>query len=633
MKIIQKYSIIIVFITLFIILFSTEIFAISNNSFSINKSNIEITINFAGNLSDFGGPYWRPPGEDDALDEPSEGTFRDGYYTNDSRQHEDWMYINISVTGEPNEVWLHWFDRTDNFWINNTFQFINTINDFWEFNISNNITNIISGHDYSFDIYAQDLQGNSNTVKWEKVGLYGQITRRFVQFGYEQEVITYKPFYLYKKTPETGQYTVPVRSQHDRLHHDQGPADTETDTGYLNSTIPGDRIEKRSCMIVTAYYFEDNVCIKPFFLKNVYFHFWYGTTKDGLSGVYIGKSRKAPGGILSRYDPPDKNFSLSNISSGTGKKYLEAHLLKINPDVWPQLTDNNIYESVVMFTHVNASGGSSLISIRTVSNRSFMSFVLFNVPDNNTLNASYIDSDKDALSDWTELYVTYTSPFFSDTDNDGATDYEEINGKFHGYNSTDPNNFTDTTSYKKKIDIKINNPKVRLINSSIHFSCNISGGQPPYSYQWDFGDGATSNESAPNHIYSKNKSYVITLTVTDSLGNWDYNISSILIKNFNLGLLKPERALYIKNIKIFPFKYLIKKPIIIGEIEIEPDSNDNELSKLEFYIDDKLKYTDYEKPFIWTWKEKCFSEYSIKLIAYDIYGNNVTYEQKVWKFF
>ena len=50
-----------------------------------------------------------------------------------------------------------------------------------------------------------------------------------------------------------------------------------------------------------------------------------------------------------------------------------------------------------------------------------MSFILLNVPDNATLNASHPDSDDDFLSDWTELYVTFTNPFITDTDDDGIS--------------------------------------------------------------------------------------------------------------------------------------------------------------------------------------------------------------------
>ena len=446
-----------------------------------------LQINFAGNLSDLGGPHWMPPGESQNLTSHDVIEWRNGYYANDSRQQEDWIYINVTVsdTDGVEGVLLHWNDKTTETWINESYHFHRTTDNFWEFNSSGVITNIQQGHDYTFDVYAIDFLENSNISKWEKVGLHGIITRRYIQLNCTPESIEYNPFYLYKTTPETGIYSVPTRFQKDRLHHDQGPADTETDTGYLNSTVPGDHIEKRSCMVVTAYFFEDNVCTEPFELKNVYFHYWYGTSKNGLSGVSVGKTRVGPGGKLALYDPPDKNGSYSKVTLGAGNIYLDAHLLAINPKNQTTITDNNVYETVVMFTHQHASGGGSVTSIQTVSNRSFISYVLFNVPDNETLNATHQDTDGDLLSDWTELYKTYTSPFHMDTDDDGATDYEEANGAYYGFWNSDPNNYTDTTEFRylPRLHIEIRNGLKILIQNqgpisatNIKWNVSIEGG-------------------------------------------------------------------------------------------------------------------------------------------------------------
>ena len=38
------------------------------------------------------------------------------------------------------------------------------------------------------------------------------------------------------------------------------------------------------------------------------------------------------------------------------------------------------------------------------------------------------------------------------------------------------------------------------------------------SYAWNFGDGTTSTQANPSHVYADNKAYTVTLTVTDSIG-------------------------------------------------------------------------------------------------------------------
>jgi len=47
---------------------------------------------------------------------------------------------------------------------------------------------------------------------------------------------------------------------------------------------------------------------------------------------------------------------------------------------------------------------------------------------------------------------------------------------------------------------------------------NLSGGQPPLQYSWDFGDGHTSSERQPAHVYQQPGIYQVRLVVENSLG-------------------------------------------------------------------------------------------------------------------
>jgi len=45
------------------------------------------------------------------------------------------------------------------------------------------------------------------------------------------------------------------------------------------------------------------------------------------------------------------------------------------------------------------------------------------------------------------------------------------------------------------------------------------------SYSWDFGDGATSTEDSPYHIYTDSADYTIVLTATNNCGDVDSSIT------------------------------------------------------------------------------------------------------------
>lgn len=53
----------------------------------------------------------------------------------------------------------------------------------------------------------------------------------------------------------------------------------------------------------------------------------------------------------------------------------------------------------------------------------------------------------------------------------------------------------------------------------VRFFPEISGGFSPYSYEWDFGDGNTSNAEEPSHAYHKDGSFTVKLNITDDRGN------------------------------------------------------------------------------------------------------------------
>ena len=64
---------------------------------------------------------------------------------------------------------------------------------------------------------------------------------------------------------------------------------------------------------------------------------------------------------------------------------------------------------------------------------------------------------------------------------------------------------------------------------TVNFSGNATGGTPPYTFSWDFGDGQFSNSQNPSHTYSSVGTITAVLTVKDSLNVTAYHSVAIMI--------------------------------------------------------------------------------------------------------
>ena len=76
-------------------------------------------------------------------------------------------------------------------------------------------------------------------------------------------------------------------------------------------------------------------------------------------------------------------------------------------------------------------------------------------------------------------------------------------------------------------------PYYSLINEPISLSGSATGGIPPYTWFWDFGDGNSSNKKNPNYNYSMSGNYTVTFNITDSKNNTTSDITWARIKEFN----------------------------------------------------------------------------------------------------
>lgn len=234
------------------------------------------------------------------------------------------------------------------------------------------------------------------------------------------------------------------------------------DAGLLNdfetteNLTLGD-LNRISCFIFqVAYYNSDTLPSNN--ITNYYYRYWNYNKSDSLSDhdfwyscltrfddleqdVDDSSESGNPDGVVSGYDSwqciegtklevqaihqiePKSTFNAMLTDSGTDVFGL-VYGFKDGFEVW---TGNDTIYDIAFKQQVKYYGS-------IYANRFQPAFVIFNLPDNATLQG--LDSDGDSLSDFDELWVYFTNPKDADTDNDGEDDDYEIS------EGTDPNLYT-----------------------------------------------------------------------------------------------------------------------------------------------------------------------------------------------
>jgi outer membrane protein assembly factor BamB len=187
--------------------------------------------------------------------------------------------------------------------------------------------------------------------------------------------------------------------------------------------------------------------------------------------------------------------------------------------------------------------------------------------------------------------------------------------------------------------VEANGPYGGYAHKPIQFTGTIYGGVLPYSYFWDFGDGTTSTDQNPKHVYEHHGNYTATFTVTDAEGNSSSDTASVFVDYAlpTVSIVKPTNALYIANIKILP----LETPVIIGRITISVDASQEdgfEITQVKIYIDTSLKATLTSEPYTWIWKgiafiDSGYLDHDINVCAYDSKGRTNWASLYVFKFF
>jgi hypothetical protein len=95
-------------------------------------------------------------------------------------------------------------------------------------------------------------------------------------------------------------------------------------------------------------------------------------------------------------------------------------------------------------------------------------------------------------------------------------------------------------------------------------------------------------------------------------------------------ITKPFKGIYVANTKRMS---TLEKTIVLGEITIEVETYNENVTRMDFFIDDVFMAAVTLPPFQWTWSEQASGRKVIKAIASDDQGNHYATSVIVWKIF
>ncbi len=204
---------------------------------------------------------------------------------------------------------------------------------------------------------------------------------------------------------------------------------------------------------------------------------------------------------------------------------------------------------------------------------------------------------------------------------------------------------TGLSSGCKYVHVNVSNAKVSAaiqcntevsVGEKIQFHATVTGGVPPYSFYWDFGDGNQSNIIQPEHYYETPGEYKVVLTVSDVLNQscsseTVINVISIDATPPSISMIKPKNAIYISDTYFCSFPL----PVIIGPISFQVNVTDAEKSidEVLFSLNGKKYCTFSQPPYEYTWNEPTFGLVTFQCTANDTANNMNTTTLSLFKLF
>lgn len=298
---------------------------------------------------------------------------------------------------------------------------------------------------------------------------------------------------------------------------------------------------QRHCFSFTAYWFNESALFEDE-IENWYFRFWQ---QDAWYSTYLGRGQTAlwGGAHLFTWQPDTSGdtrdwamYDGSQIGEYEGIPTDEYTLDSTN--YTKQTTSNTTFDSTynqhLMVGHRDLSTPLQLYQDQAYNlgvafdgrwpNQQIgehqQAYVIFNLPDNDTLNSS--DSDGDGLNDYDEIFVYYTNPKCNDTDEDGDNDYQEV------YLGTDPNLYTDVNTEPELTLVSPNDNAINVgLNDDLEWIGNDeNAGVLNYSVYFQ------KDDASPEYVgYTSGMNYDPGELDIDSTYYWKINVTDGYLYN------------------------------------------------------------------------------------------------------
>ncbi len=191
--------------------------------------------------------------------------------------------------------------------------------------------------------------------------------------------------------------------------------------------------------------------------------------------------------------------------------------------IWEQLAYDAATEQVVMFEGDGAYNATYALNLTAGSSPAPLAVRASVLPSSGTvpLRVEFNATADGGVPPYQYLW-TFGAKGASSTEGNVSYTYDAVGTYTANLTLTDvasdhlERNWTITVSPGPLTASITASPLQPETNESVAFTSTASGGDPPYSYAWSFGDSTTSTDADPTHAYATAGNYSVSLVLTDS---------------------------------------------------------------------------------------------------------------------